>query len=189
MYQNLHDIIKGCQGGNEKAQKNLYENYYGLSLKIVFRYIYHFENAREVVHDGFVKIYTKIHLFTCDDISKIQPRFYSWLKTIMVHTAIDALRKNKLLPEIGILTDAAWLKDDAANAADMLFYKELIVQVKKLPPGYRIVFNMFVIDGYSHKEISIYLGISEGASKSNLFKARGILQDWVKKAEEEKCYM
>lgn len=112
--------------------------------------------------------------------------FMAWIKTIMVNTAIDRLRKDNLLPEIGLTNEGVWIEDKSQAADQSLLFKELINEVKKLPPAYRIVFNMFVIDGFSHQEISRQMKIAVGTSKSNLSKARGILQSFIKKAEKEK---
>jgi len=100
----------------------------------------------------------------------------------MVNTAIDHLRQNNFVPEIGEISEHVWESQDKSQGSDQqLLYKELVKEIKKLPPGYRAVFNMYVIDGFTHKEISEQLGISVGTSKSNLSKARVILQNIVKK--------
>ncbi len=100
----------------------------------------------------------------------------------MINTAIDALRKNNMMSEIGALTEADMQKVDRSNGADQkILYNELICQIKKLSPSYRIAFNLYVIDGYSHAEIAKYLNISVGTSKSNLSKARLQLQKYITK--------
>lgn len=109
-----------------------------------------------------------------------------WMRTIMINTAIDDLRRNNFMPEIGILPDQIWLMEDATQAADQqVLYKELILEIKKLPPSYRLVFNMYVIDGFTHQEIAARLGISVGTSKSNLSKARALLQKYIQKNQDE----
>ncbi len=104
-----------------------------------------------------------------------------WMRTIMINTAIDQLRKDSFLPEIGAISEEVWLEDKGQSADQSLLYKELINQVKKLPPAYRIVFNMYVIDGFTHQEIANQLRVAVGTSKSNLFKARALLQEQLKK--------
>ena len=100
------------------------------------------------------------------------------------------LRKENLLPEIGLINESIWIEDKSRSADQSLLYKELIKEIKSLPPTYRIVFNMFVIDGFSHQDIARHLKIAIGTSKSNLSKARGLLQIIIKKAEQEKiCYI
>lgn len=113
-----------------------------------------------------------------EDLEKV---LLSWMKKIMINTAIDNLRKQNMMPEIGALPEDIWEAPDKSGEADqVLLYKELMTEIKKLSPAYRVVFNMYVIDGFSHQEIAEKLGISAGASKSNLFKARMHLQKFIK---------
>lgn len=108
-----------------------------------------------------------------------------WIRRIMINTAIDELRKNNMIPEIGGLPDYVWeVADHSQHSDQKVVYKELITYVKELPPAYRAVFNLFVIDGYSHYEIADMLGISVGTSKSNLSRARLLLQKFLKKSEQ-----
>ena len=109
-----------------------------------------------------------------------------WMRMIMINTAIDHLRKNNFLPEIGDISEHIWMQEDRSSASDQaLLYKELVKEIKKLPPSYRTVFNMYVIDGFTHQEIADRLGISVGTSKSNLSKARVILQKIIKINDQE----
>lgn len=186
----LDELIGGCLNNDVRAQKILYEQYYGYCLKIVFRYVYRYDTAVDVVNDGFIKIFTKLHRFNFDKTSNIEMSFMGWVKKIMINTSIDRLRKDNFLPEIGLISDNIWIEDKTSSADQALLYKELINEIKKLPPAYRIVFNMFVIDGLSHLDISKQLNIAVGTSKSNLSKARIILQSFIKKADHGKiCYM
>jgi RNA polymerase sigma factor (sigma-70 family) len=108
------------------------------------------------------------------------------MRTIMVNTAIDQLRKNSFTPEIGPIPDTVWVQEDKSQGADRaLLYKELVKEIKKLPPAYRTVFNMYVIDGFTHQEIADRLHISVGTSKSNLSKARVFLQKILKNNDLE----
>ena len=111
-----------------------------------------------------------------------------WMRTIMINTAIDRLRKDNFLPEIGITNEGIWIEDKSQSADQSLLYKELVQEIKKLPPGYRVVFNMYVIDGFTHQEISNRLGIAVGTSKSNLSKARTLLQKFIKNNDQEAKY-
>lgn len=175
-------IIKGCLRNDHKCQKALYERYYGYALKIVFRYIYHYEKATDVVNDGFVKVFRNFSKFEFRNTEEVEKIFMGWLKRILVNTAIDELRRNQLAPEIGDLPDYVWDHADKGHNADQkLLYKEIIEQVRNLSPSYRIAFNMHVIDGYSHQEIADQLGISVGTCKSNLSKAREHLKKILNK--------
>jgi RNA polymerase sigma-70 factor (ECF subfamily) len=148
----------------------------------VFRYIYRYEKAVDTANDGFVKIFRNFSHFEYANIGDVERMLMGWMKKIMINTAIDELRKNNLVPEIRGLEDHAWdVQDSTPSAEQQLLYKELISQLRNLSPAYRVVFNMSVIDGYSHQEIADALGISVGTSKSNLFKAKAQLQKILNK--------
>lgn len=167
----------------------LYEHYFGYCLKIVFRYVYRYETAVDIVNDGFVKVFRSLEKFVVTDRANAEMMFMGWMRTIMVNSAIDQLRKHSFLPEIGSLSETAWAIPDTTQLTDReILYKELVLQIKRLTPAYRAVFNLYVIDGFTHQEIADKLGISVGASKSNLSKARGVLQRLVKANEQEVAY-
>ncbi len=152
----------------------------------MFRYIYRYDRAIDIVNDGFVKVFRNFTRFHYENPENLERILLGWMRTIMVNTAIDALRKDSLLPEIGALDDNVWQQEDRSHGADQnLLYKELIQEVKKLPPSYRAVFNMYVIDGFTHQEIANKLGISVGASKSNLSKARALLQKKINDSSKQ----
>ena len=183
--ESLHTIINGCVQNNPKDQKYFYEKYYGYCLKIVFRYIYRYDKAVDVVNDGFVKVFRGFAKFEYKVPESLEMMLMGWMRTIMIHTAIDHLRKNNFIPEIGDISESIWMYEDRSQASDQtLLYKELVKEIKKLPPSYRTVFNMYVIDGLSHQEIADTLGISIGTSKSNLSKALVILQKILKRNDE-----
>jgi RNA polymerase sigma-70 factor (ECF subfamily) len=174
--------LTGCIAADAKCQKLLYEQYYGYAFRIVFRYIYRYERVPDVVNDGFVKLFRNLHAFTGLGQEEAEPQLLGWIRKIMVNTAIDELRRTNLMPEIGGIPDTVWEETSTYDNADaLLLYKELISHVKSLPPSYGAVFNMYVIDGFSHQEIAKQLGISVGTSKSNLFKAKAYLQNILKK--------
>lgn len=181
---NLSEILERCLQNDQKSCKHLYEKYYGYSLKIVFRYIYRYDKAVDVVNDAFVKVFTKLDTFHHDPSQNIEMIFMGWLKTIMIHTAIDRLRKDNFLPEIGMTNEDVWVTDNLQSADQTVLYKELINEIKNLPPGYRAVFNMYVIDGFTHQQIATHLKISTGTSKSNLSKAKALLRSYIKKKEQ-----
>lgn len=183
--EDLSIVIQGCVANDPKQQKAFYEHYFGYCLKVVFRYVYRYETAVDIVNDGFVKIFRSVSKFVATDKEAEQMMLMGWMRTIMIHAAIDHLRKNSFLPEIGSLSEAAWELADKSGPADKtLLYKELILHIKKLSPAYRAVFNLYVIDGFSHQEIAQALGISVGTSKSNLSKARMILQNIIRQNEQ-----
>lgn len=184
--KNLEDIIINCVQNNHREQKFLYEKYYGYCLKTVFRYIYHYDKAVDIVNDGFIKIFRNLHKFQYPSTQNLEMMLMGWMRTIMINTAIDYLRKNSFLPEIGDISETVWQCEDKSGSPDQtVLYKDLVKQIKKLPPGYRTVFNLYVIDGFTHQQIAGQLGITTGTSKSNLSKARVILQNIVKRNDRE----
>ena len=175
--EDLLTIIKGCANNDAKCQRILYNKYLGYALKISFRYVGSYENAANAANDAFIKIFKGFEKFEIRDTKNIEAMLMGWIRKIVVNVSIDYMRKESLISERKILNKDAWMKSSASNDGDsQLMYKELIALIKKLSPAYRVVFNLHVIDGYSHQEISEMLGISVGTSKSNLAKARAFLQ-------------
>lgn len=182
--EKIENILKGCREADTRCQKLLYEKYYGFAMKIVFRYIYNYEEAREITNDGFVKFFVNIDKFYTESEDNSEKKLGGWIKKIMVNTAIDLLRKKMMLPEIGGITESAWdIKTKSPSSEELLIYKDLVLLIKKLPPEYRIVFNMQVIDGYKHIEIAEILGIPVGTSKSHLMKAKALMQKFISQKE------
>ncbi|HVU84472.1 MAG TPA: RNA polymerase sigma factor [Puia sp.] len=187
--ENLKQLIEGCKKQEPRYQKILYERFYGYALKISFRYVYRYDIAVNVVNDAFVKLFRHFDKFRNEDDEILERMLMGWIRRIVINTAIDELRKNNMTPEIGGIPEHVWEEADKSQRADqLLLYKELISYVKSLPPIYRIVFNMFVIDGCSHLEIADTLGITIGTSKSNLSRARVFLQKLIKTKEELKTW-
>jgi RNA polymerase sigma factor (sigma-70 family) len=185
--ENTWQIIQGCIANDRRCQKLFYEQYRGYALKTVFRYIYRYEKAVDIANDGFVKVFKNFSGFKAGNGTDTEKILMCWLKRIMINSAIDELRKGNMLPEIGGIPEYVWeTPDSSADADQLLLYKDLIILVKELPPAYRAVFNLYVIDGYTHSEIAGLLNIAIGTSKSNLSKARQLLQQHVKKMEEVK---
>ena len=183
--ESLNTILAGCFKKEARYQKLLYERYFGFALKTVFRYIYRYEKAVDITNDGFVKFFKKIKQFRYKDDEVTEKIFFAYLKKIMIHTAIDELRRNKMTPEIGGIPEHVFdVADKNENAEQMMIYKELIILIKQLPPQLRTVFNLFVTDGFNHLEISEVLHIPVGTSKSNLSRARKILQEKITKNED-----
>lgn len=182
---NITHIIEGCIAKDHKYQKILYEGYYGYALKIVFRYIFKYEQAVDIVNDGFVKLFSHFQQFEAGNDTDNEKKLMGWLKKIMINTSIDVLRKGNMLSETGSIPEYVWDHTYRGDEADqLLLYKELVILIKELPPAYRMVFNLYVIDGYTHNEIAGLLNIPAGTSKSSLSRAREILQKSLKKIED-----
>jgi RNA polymerase sigma factor (sigma-70 family) len=188
--ESLYELIRGCIARDRKSQKIFYEHYYGFALKTVFRYIYRYDKATDVVNDSFVKIFNSLAKFNLTEESRDTEKILmGWMKRILINSAIDELRRQQSIPEIGELPEYIWNEiDRSQNADQIVLYKELISEVKRLPPSYRTVFNLFIIDGYSHNEIANMLGISEGTSKSALAKAKGQLKRFLETRYSQKQY-
>lgn len=185
LLENITHIIEGCIEKNHKYQRILYDHYRSYALKIVFRYIYRYDSAINVVNDGFIKLFRNFEQFRYSEDGNNEAMLMGWLKKILVNTAIDALRKIDVLAEIGGIPEDCWDTTDIhQNADQLLLYKDLMVMVKNLPTHYRIVFNLYVIDGYTHVEIADLLKMSVGTSKSSLSRARALLQNSLQKLED-----
>lgn len=161
----LHRLVLGCQQNDRTCQRDLYDHFYGYALSVAAAYSSRLEEAREVVNDAFLKVFAGIGRFE-EGLS-----FTAWLRIIVVRTAINRFHREAKSPVFLDLTECldASLEDDFLSrmAAD-----DVIALLQKLPPAYRLTINLFALEGYSHPEIAEMLGISVGASKSNLSKAR-----------------
>lgn len=159
--------------GNARAQRCLICQFSGYARSISLRYAAGAEEAEEIIQDGFLKVFTHLPSYKNDQ------SFKAWLRAIMINTAVDYYRKNKKWATQISLDDMDipdW-NDDIIGAIST---QEILALVQKLPPAYRMVFTMYAVDGYSHREISDLLTIQEGTSKSNLRDARKKLQLMIK---------
>jgi RNA polymerase sigma factor (sigma-70 family) len=153
-------------------------------MAICDRYTNRQDDALEILNDGFLKIFREIHHYQ-PAYADVVSSFKGWMRKIMVYTAIDHFRKNQKHQLVTQLDSVVFqVESSGETAIDKLSYEEIIRGVQELSPGYRTVFNLFIIDGLSHEEISNQLGISTGTSKSNLSKARKQLQKILFKQNE-----
>ncbi len=185
--EQIINLIEGCIGNNEKSQRVFYEKYLGFVLKTVYRYVSTYELASEVSNDAFVKIFRSFKKFEYQNALNPEILLMAWMRRIVVNTAIDYLRVSQAQKRYHPITELNDNHLDKAlvNPDEKVLYKELVELIKKLSPSYRAVFNMYVIDGYSHQEIAKALGISIGTSKSNLARARVILQKYLVKDNKD----
>ena len=169
----LKEIVDGCIRGKRKYQKRLFERYYGKMMAVCYRYAKDQDEAQDIVQNGFIKVFKKL------DVYNFEGSLEGWIRRIMVNTAIDQIRKNKRDPFL--IEDEQRVQDAEEeipfSVEEDEFYAKLkaetaIQAISELSPAYRMVFNMYVIEGFTHKEIADYLDISEGTSKSNLAKAK-----------------
>jgi len=171
------NLIKACLKNNRKAQKILYTKYAPKMMGICLRYASDKEKAHDYLQDGFVQVFLFLHTF------EHKGSFEGWMRKIFVNTALAKLRKNDPLRETKEL-DKVDLTDGNASALSQLSAKELIALVQALPDGFRTIFNLYAIEGYSHKEIAELLQISEGTSRSQYQRARGVLKKKVQELYE-----
>ena len=180
--KDLQTILKGCTENDAKCQKFLYETYLGYALKIAFRYVGSYQNAADAANDAFIRIFKGIAKFEIKNRDDLEPMLMGWMRKITINVSLDYMKKESLISSHKILKENAWLQADNAHDGDNeLMYKDLISLIRKLSPAYRVVFNLHVIDGYSHQEIARMLDISPGTSKSNLSKAKAFLQKFLVK--------
>ena len=169
----LDDILKGCIAGDRKAQARLFEIFSEDMFGVCMYYSKDYTEAEDTLHEGFMKVFQNIRQF------KSKGSFAGWVRRIMVNTALEKFRKKQQMYALG--DEYECHEDiDAGNVINDLSAQDLIQLIRELSPKYKMVFNLYAIEGYSHKEIARMLGISEGTSKSNLARARYILQKKVK---------
>jgi RNA polymerase sigma factor (sigma-70 family) len=164
-------VLEGCIHNDRKAQELLYKHFYGPMVSLCIRYTRNEEDAIEVLHNGFLKVYKHIASY---DAAKAS--LYTWIKTIMVNSAIDFIRSNQKFKnnvELKETHDVAGMDNEAIQRIGTT---ELLKLIQKLPQATQTVFNLYVVEGYNHREIGELLGISDGTSKWHLSEARKQLQ-------------
>jgi len=172
-YSEKH-IIEGCRKNNRTFQEYLYKKYYSIFLKVCSRYARDMQDAEQLMQDGFLKIFNHIHDFGN------KGSFEGWMRRIMVNTCLDYL-KSKYLKNSMQLFFIQEMADNSLcsiqnSALDKIALKDLLAIIQTLPPMSKMVFNLFIFDGYTHREIADMLHISEGTSQWHVNNARKILQ-------------
>ncbi len=186
----ISSLIDGCCKNDRNSQRDLYHWLYDYAIKISYRYVSKQEEAEELTSESFIKLFKNIHQFDRTRAGETEALLKGWFKRIVVNTCIDHLRKNHLkLVSHEISEESNTFVETKENGIDKLMYQEIIVAIRKLTPVYRTVFNLFVIEGFSHEEIATELGISVGASKSNLSKARNNLRKIITQQSAYKAYV
>ncbi len=172
----IEDFLEGCKSGDRKAQENLYRALASKMLAVCQRYAKDSFEAEDMLQTGFVKVFRKISEF------RSEGSLEGWIRRIMVNTSIEVYRKNLRTLNVVDLDEVYDLPQSTFDM-NILETKDLLKLIQQLSNGYRMVFNMYVIEGFSHREISESLGITEGASKSQLSRARAILKEKILKME------
>jgi RNA polymerase sigma factor (sigma-70 family) len=176
----IDEIVKRCKSGQRKAHEQLYKLFASKMLGVCMRYATDKMEAEDVLQNGFMKVFSKI------DDYRGEGSFEGWMRRIMVHSSIEYYRKHHKMMQVVDFDEAGQEPFVSAAAASSLEAKDLLQLIKGLSPGYRMVFNLYAIDGYTHKEIAEIAGITEGASKSQLSRARAILKEQILKIEGKK---
>lgn len=171
-------LVKALKKEDAKAQRLLYDKYSSRMLVVCQRYVNDLMAAEDVMVEGFLKVFGKIDQFNGDG------SFEGWIRRIMVNEALGYLRKYKRILE-DVFTEDIVNVQDMGYADDFIQAEELMKIIGTLPVGYRTVFNLYAIEGFSHNEIADMLGITESTSKSQLHRARAILQKMVKEWEAD----
>lgn len=163
-------LIEGCRRGDRLAQKELYERYSRRMMGVCLRYANDRETARDLLQDGFVKVFTGMDSYSGAG------SFEGWMRKIFVNCALEYLRKSDVLRDSTDLDNTAELIHPESSVLSDMSAAELMKLVQELPTGFRTVFNLFAIEGYSHKEISEILKITESTSRSQFTRAKQMLQ-------------
>jgi RNA polymerase sigma-70 factor (ECF subfamily) len=172
--QNLEQIIKDCNKGKSKAQEKLYNLFAPKLLGVCLRYSNNMDDAEDTLQDGFIKIFQNISSY------QSKGSFEGWMRRIMVNTALEKYRKMKNLRIADEAEQIEDLEEDYDVPSDIPL-DILLQMIQELPDRYQMVFNLYVLDGYTHNEIAEVMNISSGTSKSNLARGRAILKDKVNK--------
>lgn len=173
--QNIHesDLIVGCLEGNRRMQEELYRRFSPRMYAVCLRYAGNAEEAEDILQEGFIKVFKKLDSF------RSEGSFEGWMRRVFVNTAIEHFRRKRYLMPVTEREENT-IEGKYLSVLDDLAARDIMALVQELSPGYRTVFNMYVVEGYTHKEIADMLGISEGTSKSQLSRAKVILQDMVR---------
>ncbi len=166
----IDDLLEGCKRQDRRAQEHLYKLLASKMLGVCARYAKDEFEAEDMLQVGFVKVFQKIGEF------RGEGSFEGWIRRIMVNSAIEIYRKNQRMLNV-VDIDEVYNMPQATFDMNGLEAKDLLKLIQQLSGGYRLVFNLYAIEGYSHKEIGEQLGITEGASKSQLSRARAILRE------------
>ncbi len=181
----INKVIEGCIKGDRNSQHVLYKMFYGKMLGVCIRYAKDSDEARDILQEGFIKVFTHLKEFGKEGSAE------GWIRKIMVNTAIDFYRKNK---QSILKADSEYVETNGTEVMDEqegeeyknIKPEEVIEAVQKLSPVYKTIFNLYVVEGYTHRQIAEQLGINEGTSKSNYSKAKANLKKLL--ADKIKVY-
>lgn len=172
-------LVEACMKGSPKAQKTLFEKFAPRMFSVCLRYMKDRDKAQDVLQDGMVKVFNNLSNFKNEGV------FEAWIRRIIVNCCLDQLRKDsKFINDVSV-DDYAYKLDKSDFIVESMIAEELMKLVQSMPSGYRVVFNMYAIEGYSHQEIADHLGVTESTSKSQYLRARAYLRDRLDKDSKD----
>jgi RNA polymerase sigma-70 factor (ECF subfamily) len=171
--EDIDSIITGCRAGNRRAQEQLYRNYYRVMMNICVRYTRNEADAVEVLNNAFLKVFKHIQRY-----EPAQASLYTWIRTVVINSCLDFIKSKQRVEGAKELTETVDVHIPA-EAISKIRAAELLALVRRLPPATQAVFNLYVVEGYNHREISGMLNISEGTSKWHLSEGRKQLQQML----------
>lgn len=172
----LEKLINKCKQKDRNAQAQIYQLYMGKLFALCLKYSRNYQEAQDNLQNGFITIFDKIEQFN------FKGSFEGWLKRIVINTTLQTYREKNVL---NLVTEEIPEEVDVEVDEEQISLDFLLKLIQELPNKYRLVFNLYVLDGYSHKEIATMLSISEGTSKSNLSRARVILRDKIERNQSQ----
>lgn len=172
-------LVKKCIDGDQRAQRTLFEKFAPKMLGVCLRYAKEQTQAEDVLQDGFVKVFTKLEGYKGGSLE-------GWIRRIMVNTSLDQIRKNHKFQDNIDIDQVDYKVTDNGFILEGLMAEDLMKLISSMPDGYRVVFNMFAIEGYSHKDIAKELGVSENTSKSQYSRARAFLKTKLEELDFER---
>jgi RNA polymerase sigma factor (sigma-70 family) len=169
----IQELIEGCKKNNRKAQELLYKKFYEAMSSLCIRYISNQQDAMQVLNDGFLKVFKNI-----DSYSPYKAGLYTWIRKIIINTALDFLRKKPLLysRDLSGIEEGSSIENSIIQKMNA---DDLLNTIKQLPPATQLVFNLYTVEGFNHREIAEMLNISEGTSKWHLSDARRELKQMI----------
>lgn len=177
--KDIYQLIDGCKKDDRKAQEQLYRNFYGAMMNLCLRYTRNETDALDVLNRGFLKVFKNIQRY-----DPSQASLYTWIRTVVVNSCLDHIKAKQNLLQTKELETAAEV-NITPEVISRMRAEEILQLVRQLPPATQGVFNLYVMEGYAHKEIAGMLGISEGTSKWHLAEARKKLQEQIQSTGTE----
>ena len=168
-------LVAGCKKNESWARKKLYELYAPAMLGLCVRYTNDYDKAKDVLHEGFIRIFTKVNTYSGEG------SLNGWMRRVFITTALEFLRSEKSWQYIDIVDQETTIEGFENSAVEKLSAEDVLKCISELPKGCQLVFNLFAVEGYSHAEIARMLNIKEGSSRSQFARAKQLLQDKIQK--------